>query len=119
MGLTTAELGIMRSTIELLLPDTCNIISITNTADGEGGVTESLGTVGTSIPCRLDVKMGSEQITGGAIQPYIKTMLSLPYNQTITEAQRVEHGGLTYSVVAPPNTDQSWIAVKRVELERI
>ena len=119
MGLTLAELGIMRDTIELLLPDTCSILSPTDTADGEGGVSTAWGTVGTAIPCRLDVKMGREITTGGAVQPYIKTMLSLPYDQTITESHRVTHGGLTYAVVAPPNIDQSWIAVKRVELERI
>ena len=119
MGLTTAELTVMRDTIELLLPDTCMIVSVTRASDGAGGKTETLGTVGTSIPCRLDVKMGRKELTGGAIQPYVKTMLSLPYDQTITESHRVEHGGLTYKVIAPPNTNQSWISVKRVELERM
>lgn len=119
MGLTTAELAGMRDTIELLLPDTCSILSVSETPDGEGGVSSSWSAVATAIPCRLDVKMGREITTGGAVQPYIKTMLSMPYDQAITETQRVEHGGLTYAVVAPPNTDQSWIAVKRVELERI
>lgn len=119
MGLTTSELAGMRDTIELLLPDTCNILSKSSTPDGEGGMVDTWGTIGTAIACRLDVKMGREQVTGGAIQPYIKTMLSLPYDTTITEAHRVEHGGLTYAVVAPPNNDQSWKAVTRVELERL
>jgi head-tail adaptor len=119
MGLTTAELAGMRDSIELLLPDTCTILSISRTADGEGGFTETLGTVGTAIPCRVDVKHGRFMNTAGAMQPYMKTQLSLAYDQTITEAHRVVHGGVTYSVIAPPNSDQSWIAVKRVELERI
>src|SRR5688572_11073600 len=119
-AIDTAMLAQMRSTISgEMLPDTCNIVTITNAPDGEGGVTETRGTIGTAIACRLDVKRGREEVTGGAIQPYIKTMLSLPYDTTITEAHRVEHGGLTYAVIAPSNSDQSWIAVKRVELERI
>jgi head-tail adaptor len=109
----------MRAAIAELLPDTCTILSPTETPDGEGGVTTAWGTVGTAIACRVDVKMGREQLTGGAIQPYIKTQLSLPWDQTILETYRVVHGGMTYAVIAPPNSDTSWIAVKRVELERI
>ncbi len=119
MGLTANELSIMRDSIELLLPDTCTILSPTDTPDGEGGVSTAWGTVGTAIACRVDVKMSRESLTGGAIQPYMKTQLSLPYDQTITETHRVVHGGLTYAVIGVPNTDQSWIAVKRVELEKI
>ena len=119
MTITTLELSVMRDTIALLLPDTCTILSPTETADGEGGVSTAWGTVGIAIPCRVDVKMGREMVSGGAIEPFIKTQLSLAYDQTISEIHRVVHGGVTYAVIAPPNTDQSWIAVKRVELEKI
>jgi hypothetical protein len=119
MGLTTSELSVMRDTIELLLPDTCTIITPTYTQDGMGNTVPTWGTVGTAVPCRVDIKTGRFEVTGGAIQPYMKTQLSLPYDQTLTEDHRVVHNGVTYSVIAPPNTDQSWIAVKRVELERI
>lgn len=116
--LTALELSEMRAAINNLFPDTCNILSVTESADGQGGITETWGTASTSS-CRLDVVTGREQTAGGALQPYIKTMLSLPYNATITEAYRVEHGGITYAVIAPPNNDQSWKAVTRVELERV
>ena len=118
-AIDTAMLAAMRSAISELLPDTCNIVTITKTADGQGGWTESKGTSGTAIACRLDVHTGREMLTGGAVQPYIKTVLSLPYDTTITEVNRVEHGGITYAVIAPSNSDQSWIAVKRVELEKL
>lgn len=117
MGLTNAELSIMRDTIELLMPDTCNIVGITNVPDGEGGSTQTRGTSGTSIPCRLDVIQGREQITGGAIQPYISYMMSLPYDTTVAEENIIEHNGTDYHVKSV-NLDQSWKAVVRVELER-
>lgn len=111
-------LAAMRSAISELLPDTCFILSLTATPDGAGGQSESWGTV-TTASCRLDVKETRDILSGGAIQSFIKTVLSVPYDTSITEANRITHGGIMYAVVAPPNSDQSWIAVKRVELERV
>jgi len=116
-AIDSTMLSAMRSAIGELLPDTCSIITVTRTPDGMGGQTETFGTASAS--CRLDVISGMETVIGGALQPYVRTMLSLPYDTTITEANRVVHGGVTYAVTAPPNSDQSWIAVKRVTLERI
>src|SRR5512145_2650721 len=117
MGLTASELTGMRDAIELLLPDTCNICTLTNSPDGEGGVTVSRATAGTSIACRLDVITGNEQVTGGAIQPYISYKMSLPYDTTIAEENIIEHSGVDYHVKSV-NQSQSWIAVRRVDLER-
>lgn len=116
MGLTSTELSVMRSSIALLLPDTCNICTITNTPDGEGGSTQTRGTSGTAIACRLDVTQSNEQVTGGAIQPYTSYMMSLPYDVTVNPSNIIEHNGVDYSV-KPSNANQSWIAVKRVPLE--
>lgn len=112
-------LASMQAAIAELLPDTCNVTTITNTPDGEGGVTQAKGTTYTALACRLDTKMSRQQVAGGAIEPYMRTMLSLPHDTVITSANQIEHNGLTYAIVGPPNTDQSWLAVVRVELERI
>jgi hypothetical protein len=118
MGLTSAELSIMRDSIELLLPDTCNVCTITNTPDGEGGSTQSRATAGTSIPCRLDVVQGREQVTGGAVQPYIAYKMSLPYDTTVGLTNIIEHNSVDYYVKSV-NLSQSWKAVVRVDLERV
>lgn len=117
-AIDTAMLAAMRTAISELLPDTCHILSPTNTADGMGGATTAWGTAGTSISCRLDVVQGREQLTGGAIQPYTSYMLSLPYDTTVTQDYRVSHSGTTYAVKSV-NLNQSWNAVVRVELERL
>ena len=118
-ALDTSMLSAMRSAIAELLPDTCSIISVTLTPDGMGGQIETYGTA--TANCRLDVvtdKAYSQTQVGAGLKNFISTILSVPYDTTITEDNRVIHGGITYAVVAPVNSDQSWIAVKRVQLER-
>lgn len=117
MGLSTDELSGMRAAINQLLPDACYVLTATNVSDGAGGVTVSWGTTGTTT-CRLDVVSGMEQLTGGAIQPYTKYMVSLPYDTTLTQSNRIKVGTNTYSVKSI-NLGQSWSAVARVEVEKI
>jgi hypothetical protein len=118
MGIDTTMLNAMRSAIGQLLPDTCNILSLTDTPDGEGGVSTAWGTSGTAINCRLDVKQGREQVSGGAIEPFTSYMLSLPYDTLVAYNNRVQMGTITYTVKGV-NLNQSWNAVKRIDLEKI
>lgn len=124
MGIDTAMLAAMQSAIGELLPDTANICSVTNTADGQGGWTVTRGTVGTAIKCRLDVIQnrglisGGEQKTGGALQAYTSYMLSVPYSTTVLPSYIIEHSSVDYSVKSI-NRNQSWKAVVRVELGRL
>jgi hypothetical protein len=111
------ELAGMREAIGSLLPDTCYILAGTVTPDGFGGSTQSWGTAST-VDCRLDMQDGSEQLAGGAIQPFIRYMLSLPYDAVITESNRVSVNGLTFTVTSV-NAGQSWSAVKRAVLEKV
>jgi hypothetical protein len=117
-AIDTAMLSAMRSAIGELLPDTGYILTGTITPDSEGGVTTSWGTTGTTT-CRVDISNKRELLSGGAIQPFTRTILSVPYDTTITNANRFVHGAVTYAVVTPSNNDQSWIAVKRLELEAL
>jgi head-tail adaptor len=114
--LDASMLAAMRDAIEELLPDTCTILSVTRTPDSKGGWTEAWGTASSSVACRLDMKSGVEQLQGGGVEPYKSYALSLPYDTTITTEYRVVHSGTTYNVKTV-NTNQSWIAVRRVELE--
>lgn len=118
--LSSSELTAMREAIAQLFPDTCNILTATQAADGYGGIVQTWGTAAASVSCRLDVinrQMGIN-VDGASVREYQETVLSIPYNTTIDKDYRVEHGGYTYNVTAT-NNDQSWIAVKRVMLERV
>jgi len=118
IGLTAKELAQMRADIEDLMPDTCDILSVAYTSDGEGGMAETWGTATAGVHCRIDYRSGRETMTGGAIQPYNKAVLSLPYNTPISTTNRVKSGDYTWAVKSL-NDGQSWQAVKRAELERV
>jgi len=118
IGLTARELAQMQADILDLLPDTCDILSEAYTADSEGGFTEAWGTATAGVHCRIDYRSGSEKMTGGAIQPYSKAVLSIPYNTPISLTNRVKSGDYIWAVKSI-NDGQSWKAVKRVEMERV
>ena len=111
------ELTRMQQDLNTLLPDTCNITQGTRTPDGMGGWSDGWGTVGSSIPCRVDFKSGKESVTGAALQPYTVVVITLPQTTNITQQNRVEHGGNVYSVQAV--NLGSWLGVKRASLERV
>ena len=116
--LSAEELAHMRTGTGLLMPDTCNLLTLTTTPDGMGGYSEAWGTAAGTISCRLDITNKMDGMGGASMREYQATILSVPYNTTIDVNYRVEHGGFTYNVTAV-NNDQSWIAVKRVSLERV
>lgn len=119
MLVTTAELESMRTSLESVsFPDTCNILSLTRTSDGEGGWTEAWGTVLASQACRLDQVASTEVLSAASIRPFAGWVLSLTHDVALTSAMRVEHGGYTYNVIGVSDTG-SWLAVRRALLERI
>lgn len=117
-ALTADMLTQMRTDVETLMPDTCNILAGTLTSDGQGGYTQTWGTATAGASCRIDKRTGREALAGGAVETFGTWVLTLPHNTTITADSRVEHGSVTYSVVHVDN-DKSWIASVRAELEQI
>lgn len=118
--LTAAELSWMRAEAEnVVMPDTCHILSVTRTSDGQGGMNDTWGTAGTSIPCRLDAwsMTGREQMSGAAVQAYHGMVLHLPYDTTITTANRVKIGTTTFAVTSA-DMPKSWSITRAVEVER-
>jgi hypothetical protein len=118
--LTATELAQIQADLSSnLLPDTCTILSVTETSDGQGGRTIAEGTVAADVACRLDFVVGKEIISGGAIQPNTRWMLNLPAGTAISNKYRFVHGGYTYAAVADPNTDASWASCVQVLVERM
>ena len=117
MALSSNELAQMRDDVELLLPDTCTILTATFTTDAYGGFIETWGTTYSGVKCRMDHKTGREQLSGGAVETYQGNMLTVPYATTITTANRVIYGGSTYNIMSV--SEGSWLACKRVVVERV
>jgi head-tail adaptor len=116
--LTEAELDGMRSCLDLLYPDTGNILSVGYTSDGAGHLTENWGTITPGVPCRVDYRTGKEQITGGALVPYQSAIISMAYDVVITTSNRFEVGSDVFTVQAV-NRGASWKSVTRVTAELI
>jgi hypothetical protein len=121
IGLTAAELEQMRNSIAELLPDTCDLLSATRTSDGAGGWSDTWGTVsgGSALPCRLDFRdPGKEAISNASLTPYKTGVLSLAYDAPISTDCRVQIGGKQFNVTGE-NTNQSWLTVRQINVERV
>lgn len=116
--LTDKDLLYMRQTLNETLPDTCNLLTVTLTSDGQGGYTEAWGTAVSSVACRLDYKVGDERVFGSSVKPYTGWMVTLPYDKTATNEYRIEVGSTTYSVEAVDN-NKSWDAVLRCKVNEL
>ena len=121
IGLSAAELAQMRAAIGELLPDTCNLLEVSRTSDGAGGWSETWGTVtgGSALACRLDFRdAGRESVTNASLTPYQSGILSIAYDAPISTNYRVEIGADVYAVKGE-NTDQSWLTVRQISVERV
>lgn len=118
MTLSDADLAYMRDSIGELLPAKCNILSLTQTSDSQGGYTHAWGTASTFIDCRLDYKRGDEQVFGDSQNPYHGFVITLPVGTTVTIASRVEIGSTQYNISAI-DTGKSWNASIRCAVEAV
>jgi hypothetical protein len=112
------ELLGMQYTQEGSLPDLCDILAITRISDGAGGFAETWTAVEEDVPCRLTVIKGMEDTPGQAVQPFQKTILTLPVDAQINTANRIAYEGDTYNVIGL-STPKSWATCIRVELEMV
>ena len=119
-AIDSAMLTAMRTAIADLLPDTCNILTVTRTPDGMGGNTEAWGTTYSGVSCRVDLAQSGidEMVQGAELKPYPQYVLSVPYDTVLTSENRIEHNSVTYAVTKV-NTSQSWKAVARAVLELV
>jgi hypothetical protein len=111
------ELAQLRTDLETTLPDTCAILSLTRTSDGQGGWSEAWGTATASVACRLDFIGGGEAVMSGALLPFTRAIVTLPQATVITAQNRIVHGGNTYTVQSV--NLGSWLGVKRASVQKV
>jgi hypothetical protein len=112
----SGELSQLRADILALLPDICDIVSVTRTPDGFGGWAETLS-VSSTIACRMDHKTGREMLGDGSVRTYQYNLLTLPHTANISTANRVVYEGNLYNVTSV--SEGSNLAVMRVGVERV
>lgn len=120
------ELNEMRKAVEQLMPDLCNILSVSRVSDGQGGFTETWGTATANVPCRIDASSsrgvltirGGELLAGGAINEFSRSVVTLPYDTTISAENKLEINGQTFNVIIPDDY-KSWKIDVRVIAELV
>ena len=112
------ELLGMQATQQETLPELCDILAIARVSDGAGGFDEEWEALEADVPCRLTVIKGVEDTPGQALQPFQKTILTLPVGTEISTANRIAYQGEIYNVTSL-STPKSWATCIRVELEMV
>ena len=116
--LQSMDLTYMRSEAKTAMPDTVNIQRRTNTSDKQGGYTEAWADAYQNIPARLTIKSGSETLSDGRVNSQTEATLTVPYDQTIEQSNRVVHSSGTYEVQFV-NAGKTWAVVTQCQIRRL
>jgi SPP1 family predicted phage head-tail adaptor len=118
-SLTAGELASLRSHADDLLPDACTVQTKTVSVDSTGNPIESWADTYTSVACRLDaVTGGGERALWGRLAAVSDWILSIPYDQSVSEAMRVVYGGTTFYITAVEDV-HTWRTIRRAGLRRV
>lgn len=115
------QLRRMRADVLRMLPGTCVIQQVTNSADGAGGFTPSTTPVtGGTVACRIDPVARVQQIDTAADREALRVeyRLTVPYDAPLESGMQVVVGGYTYEV-RQLVVDHSWNVSKRAIIARI
>lgn len=111
--LTDADLAMMRSAQEALLPDTCTVRRVMLADDGYGGQAETWGDV-ASYACRLSpIASPKELLLAGHPAQVADWMVTLPHDADCKAADHIIIGTRTLEVVGVVQ-GQSWQTALRV-----
>jgi hypothetical protein len=124
--LNDRELKLIRKDFEkTVFTDVCNILSLSQASDGEGGLVDTWGTATANIPCRLDSLtsrgvgfIGSEMVRNGSLKSYSTWIITLPYDTALTSANRVQVGSDVFNVVET-DASKSLDITRRATLEKV
>ena len=114
----TADLAYVRAQAEQALPTTVHLLELRRTEDQQGGYTESYVLAYRDVPARLAETNGREQAVAGRLNIEAEYMLTVPYDQAIDSAMRVQHGETVYAVMFV-NAGRSYDTTRRAMLKRL
>lgn len=112
------DLTYMRVETRKAMPDAVDIQRKSLVSDKQGGYTESWGNAYQQIPARLSTKVGSESSDAGRQDFQIDATLTVPYDQSILQTDRVVHPSGTYEVQSV-DAGKSWASSKICLMRRL
>lgn len=117
--LSDLEIAAMRAEVQsVALPGTCAILSITYTSDGQGGLGEAWAAISTGVACRIDPVQSREILSGDAVQPFSRFMVTLPYDTVVSQANRIQIDTTQYNILGI-DAVRSWDMCIRCEVEQV
>lgn len=112
------DLAYLREQVKVAMPDEISIQRLTLTSDKQGGYTQEFGSVYQHIKARLTAKPGAESIAANAQDARIDFTLTVAYDQSIEQTDRITHRGNHYEVLSIDVGD-SWAIAKQCQLRKI
>lgn len=116
---STNDLTRMRSTQTAHQPDTCTILSLTETIQSSGHILSTWGTLSADVACRfVPMSLDTERLAADMMEAAQTYVVTMAYDGAIEPAYRVVYSGGTYEVTAVQEQG-SWKTAKRVLVKEV
>ena len=116
--LQSNDLAYLRTESRTAMPDSVTIQRKTLVSDQQGGFTEGWADVYQNIQGRVSVSSGSESVSEGRQDVKVDATLTLAYDQSIEQSDRVLHGGQTYEIVSV-DAGKTWALAQRCQMRQL
>lgn len=118
MLLDTNDLRYARAEAKVAMPELVSIQRRSLAADVTGGFTESWADAYQNVPARFADGSGQEASTAGREDVQASFVMTVAYDQSVEQDDRVTHSSGTY-IVLFVNEGRSWQTAKRCQLARL
>ena len=112
------DLDYMRVEAVRAMPDNVTVQRKTLVSDKQGGFTEGWSDVYQNIQGRVSVTGGAESLAAGRQDVRIDATLTVAYDQSIEQSDKVVHGGETYEIVSV-DSGKTWALARRCQMRRL
>tara|TARA_Y100001951_G_C11130889_1_gene178169 strand:- start:53 stop:433 length:381 start_codon:yes stop_codon:yes gene_type:complete len=116
--LQTGDVAYMRYEASKALPDTVSILRRTLESDKQGGFSESWAIAYENIPARIAFISSAEKFAVGREDVDVRFTVTVAYNQSLEQSDRISHGEDTYEVVSVTSS-RSWDISKRCQARKV
>ena len=113
-----SDLNYLRTETQKAMPDNLTIQRKTLVSDKQGGFTEGWSDVYQNVQGRVSVTGGSESMAAGRQDVRIDATLTIAYDQSIEQSDKVVHGGETYEIVSV-DSGKTWALARRCQMRRL
>ena len=116
--LQNMDLTYVRSEVKTSFPDTVSIQRVTRVSDKQGGFTLEWANAYQNVAARVIVNGGDESTDAAQQDQQIDATLTLAYDQSIEQTDRIVHSSGTYEIKFV-DAGKTWAVSTRCQMRRI